>query len=144
MFPFGRPSEPDRIIDLERFARWVQECRNRKGWSLEILARYLSEAGYPISQNKLYRIEQHLKEKGRQKRPLKTIDYELKIRLETVFGERFITGIPAPEDVEQVSVDSVLQIIENLKEQGARCAAPDHPSLKKIYDAIRSAFVAPH
>lgn len=143
MFPLGRQQvEPDRLIDLKDFAQWVQDSRRKKGWSLEILARHISEAGYPISQNKLYRIEQHLKDEPDQKRPLRTIDYELKMRLETVLGERFLAkDTIAPEPGDLVSAERVIEIVHNLKTRGSASVPPDGPVYRKIFEAIKEAFV---
>jgi hypothetical protein len=140
VFPLGRPVEPDRLIDLKEFAAWVQEGRKKRGWSLEILARYISDAGYPISQNKLYRIEQHLKDEHDQKRPLKTIDYELKMRLETVLGERFVPKGFEPADRDDlVSAAGVIEMIRDIKANKTASQPPDDPIYRRIYDAVKEA-----
>jgi hypothetical protein len=134
-FPLGPPPEPNRIINLRKFARWLKDRRDKNGWSLEVLARYVSQAGYPISQNKLYRIEQHLKPEGHQKRPLQTIDYELKIRLEDVLGDRFI-----PEEGDyvdgMVSEKEVVELIENLTKDETNTIPS--PALRKIFEAVKA------
>ncbi len=134
MLNVRRPPEIDRIIDLKKFASWVHDTRNKQGLSLEILARCISDAGYPISQNKLYRLEQHLKEDG--KRPLKTIDYELKIRLESVLGESFEQG----ESEEAILLTDVLTLIHELEKEvetrGEGLKPADNPSLRKVQTEI--------
>lgn len=138
--PLGRPSKPDRIIDLRKFAQWVQDCRIERGWSLEVLARHISQAGYPISQNKLYRIEQNLKEGGLGKRPLQTIDYELLIRLEDVLNHKFLSDEGNDTD-EMVSTKEVVELINNFvaKDQG-KLSPPSKNELRKIYDVLKVAF----
>ncbi|MGH1351540.1 MAG: hypothetical protein ACRBBN_12165 [Methyloligellaceae bacterium] len=130
MLNVRRPPEIDRIIDLKKFAGWVHDKRTEQGLSLEVLARCISDAGYPISQNKLYRLEQHLKEDG--KRPLKTIDYELKIRLESVLGESFEAG----EDDQTILLTDILALIKDLekdvKARGNSVKLADDLVLRKV------------
>lgn len=136
----GRAPEPERIIDLKRFAKWVYDHRIERGWSLEVLARHISQTGYPISQNKLYRIEQNLKEVGFQKRPLQTIDYELMIRFEDLFNDRFLSTEEANVD-ERVPTKDVLELIKNVADRNiTESGPPDNKHLRKIYDALREAL----
>ncbi len=134
MLNVRHPPEINRIIDLKKFARWVHDKRNEQGLSLEILARCISDAGYPISQNKLYRLEQHLKEDG--KRPLKTIDYELKIRLESVLGE----GFEQNESEETILLTDILALIKDLekevKTRGDGVKPVDDLTLRKVQAEI--------
>jgi transcriptional regulator with XRE-family HTH domain len=139
-FPIGRASEPDRIINLKKFAQWMQDRRIKNGWSLEVLARHISQAGYPISQNKLYRIEQNLKEEGHQKRPLQTIDYELKIRLEDVLGDRFLTEEGEYDDL--VSAKEVVELINDLAKVGTNINPPSNPALREIFEALNACVAA--
>jgi hypothetical protein len=140
LHPFRRAprTEPNRIINLRKFAQWVHDRRSERGLSLEVLARYISQAGYPISQNKLYRIEQNLKEEGEQKRPLQTIDYELLIRLEDVLDDRFISDEEARIE-EMVSVRDVVELLKNVAATGAeKIGPPEDAALRKVYDALKA------
>lgn len=142
MHPFRQANraEPDRIINLRKFAQWVRDRRIERRLSLEVLARYVSQAGYPISQNKLYRIEQNLKDEGEQKRPLQTIDYELLIRLEDVLDDRFMSDDDQrPEDT--VSTSDVVDLIENLTSgSGGKIDPPHDAALLRIYNALKIAL----
>ena len=122
----------------------MQDRRTKNGWSLEILARHISQAGYPISQNKpRYRIEQHLKQEGLQKRPLQTIDYELKIRLEDVLGESIYTRRREMNIDRMDRMVSTKEVVEKLINKMAKADfyivnPPPDPALRKIFEAVQA------
>lgn len=129
------PAKPKRSTDIPpvEFAEWVHRNRTRLGLSLENLAREIYNSGYPISQNKLYRLEQNLKPTGQQKRPLPEIDRELRIRLEQVFGEPFpIQDEQRDLEKELVPAASVVELVRQVKQQGESSAIPSHPVLQVL------------
>ena len=68
-------SRPLQEISAEQLSRTLREARERKGWTLEQLARELWVRGFPTSQNKLWRLEN---------KPPNRIDTELLLWLEKV------------------------------------------------------------
>lgn len=85
------------------FDEWIKRHREAKGWALEVLARQLDKLGYPVSPNKLWRIE------NAAKYGLHKIDLEFKLWLEALFEERYESQY---HDV--VSIDEVLALIGGL------------------------------
>lgn len=129
------PAKSKRSAEIPpvEFAEWVQRNRMRLGLSLENLAREIHQAGYPISQNKLYRLEQNLKPADQQKRPLGDIDREFRLRLEQVFGEPFlISGDELDLEKELVPAASVVELVRQVKQQGELSATPAHPVLQVL------------
>jgi transcriptional regulator with XRE-family HTH domain len=124
-------------LDIKLFAEWVRDLRTKQNLSLEALAREITHSGYPISQNKLFRLEQNLKEPEEQKRPLTNIDYELKLRLESVFGRAF------PADKSEIDVykelmpaADVFEMLQDIECNGPNSVAPEHPLLQLLHERM--------
>ena len=70
----------------DAFSVWLKQQRLDHGLTLERLAQEISDRGYAVSVNKLWRVE-----KGQFKR----LDYALRVNLETFFGEGQSNADPA-------------------------------------------------
>ena len=113
-----------KTIDIVKFGEWQKSNRDRLGWSLEVLGRKLDRAGYPVSNNKLWRIE------NTDKRPLKKLDNSLKLALEEVFGEQFGED---KSDI-KVSLKEILYVIQEYAQK------PDNEGLMGVYKVIKKEF----
>ena len=65
-------------MSRDDFSVWLKQQRLNRGLTLERLAQEISDRGYAVSVNKLWRVE-----KGQFKR----LDYALRVNLETFFGK---------------------------------------------------------
>jgi transcriptional regulator with XRE-family HTH domain len=83
----------DQSSNLDQVAKWVAEQREKAAISLQELAFQLREFGYPVSPNKLWRLEQ-----GSSR--IQKLDGELLMWLERVFGRQcpHLHGAPASID----------------------------------------------
>ncbi len=86
-------------IHLDQLSRTLRDARERKGWTLEQLARELWLQGFPTSQNKLWRLEN---------KPPGRIDTELLLWLEKVLEVQLLDS----DDQRQVLIDDVISLIE--------------------------------
>lgn len=121
-------AEPLKIDEL---SNWVKKKRDKHGWSIETLAREITNKGYPISSNKIWRLEV-----GK----IKKIDYEFLIRLEAVFQEQF-TSTEANHSTEKVvSVEAVLQLIDKLQKGETLPPEKRQPELLLIYEKLQPTF----
>ncbi len=111
--------------NLKDFSKWVEQKRKEKQWSLENLARELEKQGYPISKNKLWRIE-HISESN-----LKKIDLELKVRLEGIFEGNF-SQHTTNQTKEELAL-SIIDLIDKWKIDPFSIEPPDDPLIKEIY-----------
>lgn len=86
-------------ISLAELTRALRDAREKKGWTLEQLSHELWQAGYPTSQNKLWRMEN---------KPPRRVDTELLLWLEKVLDTELIRS----SDQNQILIDDVLELID--------------------------------
>ena len=115
-------------ISLDELARALHDAREKKGWTLEQLSHELWQAGYPTSQNKLWRMEN---------KPPKRVDTELLLWLEKVLGTELIRS----GDKNQILISDVLELIDRFVE-AAKAGAPKpklppNESLHEIHRRLR-------
>ena len=84
-------------ISREQLSRTLREARERKGWTLEQLARELWARRFNVSQNKLWRLEN---------KPPRRVDTELLLWLEKVLNVELLDG----HDQTQVLIEDVIAI----------------------------------
>ncbi len=86
-----------QLVDIDELAGWVASQRAAKGWSLEDVAYKLRDTGYPVSVNKIWRLEQ-----GSSR--VKRLDLELVMWLEQLFGSRFLSLPSPPQNISREAV----------------------------------------
>jgi len=114
-------SRPLQEISNEQLSRALSEARERKGWTLEQLARELWVRGFPTSQNKLWRLEN---------KPPGRIDTELILWLEKVLEVELLGG----SDKRQVLIEDVLALLEAFETQPP--PAPQSDGLRRIHECV--------
>ena len=114
-------SRPLQEISLEQLSRSLSEARERKGWTLEQLARELWLRGFPTSQNKLWRLEN---------KPPARIDTELLLWLEKVLEVELIGA----GDQKQVLIEDVIALLDSFSTAAA--SPPENPGLRRIHDCV--------
>ena len=114
-------SRPLREISAEQLSRALREARERKGWTLEQLARELWVRGFPTSQNKLWRLEN---------KPPNRIDTELLLWLEKVLEVELFGG----DEQKQVLIEDVLSLVDAFA--AAAPPVPDSKGLRRIHDCL--------
>jgi len=97
-------------ISLTEMSAALRRARERKGWTLEELSHALWQAGFPTSQNKLWRMEN---------KPPKRVDTELLLWLEKVLEVELLPG-----EKHQVLIDDVIGLLDEI---GAARAAGEEP-----------------
>ncbi|HWB04106.1 MAG TPA: helix-turn-helix transcriptional regulator [Verrucomicrobiales bacterium] len=110
-------------IDLETLSNSLRTARERKGWTLEHLARELWVRGFATSQNKLWRLENN---------PPSRIDTELLLWLEKVLEVDLLGG----DNQHQVLIDDVVSLIESFHSP-AIPPAPKSQGLRRIHDQLK-------
>lgn len=115
-------------VDLESLSEALKRAREAKGWTLQQLAHELWSRGFPTSQNKLWRLENH---------PPKRVDTELLLWLEKVLDAGFLkSGEPQP-----VLVDDVTGLLDAfIVYRAGGAGLPDPPSsqhLRRIYERLK-------
>ncbi len=115
-------SRPLQEISHKQLSRALSDARERKGWTLEQLARELWMRGFPTSQNKLWRLEN---------KPPGRIDTELLLWLEKVLEVELLDG----SDKKQVLIDDVLTVLESFEDQPAP-PPPQSNGLRRIHERV--------
>lgn len=115
-------SRPFQEVSLDELSRTLRNGRERKGWTLEQLARELWLLGFPTSQNKLWRLEN---------KPPGRIDTELLLWLEKVLEVELLNG----DDKRQVLIDDVIGLIEAF-DGPMPPPAPGSRGLRLIHDRL--------
>lgn len=115
-------SRPLQEISNEELSRTLSEARERKGWTLEQLARELWVRGFPTSQNKLWRLEN---------KPPSRIDTELILWLEKVLEVQILDG----SDKQQVLIEDVLALLDSFSANPAP-PPPHGEGLKRIHERV--------
>ncbi len=118
-------------LDLNKLSNWVKKKRNQNGLSIEALAREITNTGYPISNNKIWRLET-----GK----IKKLDYELLIRLEAVFQQQFNSSKKDSDAGQMLSVNEVLHLINRLKNNEILHPKYLKPELLLIYDKLKPVY----
>ena len=106
-------------ISLAEMSSALRTGRERKGWTLEELSHALWEAGYPTSQNKLWRMENN---------PPKRVDTELLLWLEKVLE---VELLPDGEK-NQVLIDDVLELLDDIGAAREAGSPPKEPSSRNL------------
>lgn len=115
-------SRPLQEISNEKLSQTLSEARERKGWTLEQLARELWMRGFPTSQNKLWRLEN---------KPPSRIDTELILWLEKVLEVQILDG----SDKQQVLIEDVLALIHSFASSNAP-PVPATEGLRRIHERL--------
>ena len=120
-------SRPLQEISAEQLSRTLRQARERKGWTLEQLARELWVRGFPTSQNKLWRLEN---------KPPNRIDTELLLWLEKVLEVELLDG----DDQKQVFIEDVIALMDAFA--AAAPVQPESRGLRRIHDCLARLFNA--
>jgi transcriptional regulator with XRE-family HTH domain len=110
-------------IDLAEMSQTLRSARERKGWTLEHLARELWVRGFATSQNKLWRLENN---------PPSRIDTELLLWLEKILEVDLLSS----DNQRQVLIDDVISLIESFQAP-ATPPAPKSQGLRLIHDRLK-------
>lgn len=116
-------SRPLQEISHEQLSRALSDARERKGWTLEQLARELWVRGFPTSQNKLWRLEN---------KPPGRIDTELLLWLEKLLEVELLGGT----DKKQVLIEDVLALLDTFDNNTATPPAPQYDGLRRIHERV--------
>lgn len=118
-----RESRPGRKSLSER----IRTARERKGLTLEALARELWISGFPTSQNKLWRMEN---------RPPKRPDKELLLWLERKLEVQLVDH----GEHRQVLLEEIIDLLDGFagspEREGSSMERPTNPGLAEIYDRV--------
>ena len=109
-------------ISREQLSRTLREARERKGWTLEQLARELWTRGFPVSQNNLWRLEN---------KPPRRVDTELLLWLEKVLNVELLDG----RDQTQVLIEDVIAIMDSFM-AGTVPPTPESEGLRRIHRCL--------
>ena len=115
-------SRPLQEISAEQLRLTLREARERKGWTLEQLARELWVRGFPTSQNKLWRLEN---------KPPNRIDTELLLWLEKVLEVELFAG----DGQKQVLIEDVIALMDAFAAAAAP-PIPDSKGLRRIHNCL--------
>ena len=113
-------------MNRSEFSSWLKDQRERHGMTLQELAREIGKRGYPLSVNKLWRLENNA---------FKKFNYELEIRLKAFFEEDFAQGT-RQRSGEFVLVDDVVELIGHIANQGKSADVPHDPLLRRVYNKL--------
>ena len=102
-------------------SRSLREARERKGWTIEQLARELWLRGYATSQNKLWRLES---------KPPNRVDTELLLWLEKVLEVELLGG----NNQMQVLIEDVISLVDAFA--AAPPPAPENAGLRRIHSRL--------
>ena len=114
-------SRPLQEISLEQLSNSLSTARERKGWTLEQLARELWLRGFPTSQNKLWRLEN---------KPPARIDTELLLWLEKVLEVELLGS----DEQKQVLIEDVIALFDTFA--AAAQPPPENAGLRRIHDRL--------
>src|SRR5688572_24339135 len=109
-------------VSREQLSRSLREARERKGWTLDQLARELWARGFHTSQNKLWRLEN---------KPPKRVDTELLLWLEKLLEVALFDG----DGQKQVFIEDVIAIMDSFRETGA-APVPENEGLRRIHRCL--------
>jgi transcriptional regulator with XRE-family HTH domain len=115
-------SRPLKEVSPDELSRTLRGARERKGWTLEQLARELWLRGFPTSQNKLWRMEN---------KPPSRIDTELLLWLEKVLDVELLGG----GDNSQVLIEDVIGLIDAFHAPSPP-PAPETSGLRSIHERL--------
>lgn len=109
-------------ISRQQLSQSLREARERKGWTLEQLARELWVRGSHVSQNKLWRLEN---------KPPRRVDTELLLWLEKVLNVELLDG----HDQAQVLIEDVIAMMDSFV-AGTEPPAPEGEGLRRIHRCL--------
>lgn len=109
-------------VSRDELSRSLREARERKGWTLDQLARELWVRGFHTSQNKLWRLEN---------KPPKRVDTELLLWLEKLLEVTLFDG----DGQKQVFIEDVIAILDSFRETGT-APVPENEGLRRIHRCL--------
>ena len=114
-------------MSKEEFSSWMKIQREYYCLTLDDLTQEVRKRGYPVSINKLWRLEN-----GK----LRKVDYELRIRLEAFFDEKIQQGREKQRNEAFLLYDDVMELIDRIAKEGELSDLLQNPYLRDIYQKL--------
>lgn len=118
-------------MSKEDFSSWMKIQREYNRLTLDDLTQEVRSRGYPISINKLWRLEN-----GK----LKKVDYELRIRLEEILDEKTQQGREKKRNETFLFHDDVMELIDRIVKGEELSGLLQNPYLRDIYQKLIKHF----
>ena len=118
------PRNPARsVLSEESLARRVAYERERRGWSYETLAKRMTQAGYPINQAAIFRIEKGTKDKQGNPGPPRRITVDELVGFAHVFEQEVERLLLPPEAAASEEFGTLLREWDDAAVEARRAGA---------------------